>query len=339
MNKLITFGDSITDGAITSQLSERYANRLATVLNATLVNKGVSTYMAVDGSDALMSVSTTADDFATVMFGTNDQAKYGADPAKRGYFIDALRAYVVRLACVPKPITPAYGATFTGSWNNTFAYSSYGALSAGSKVSFTATGDALALGFLRQFGNSGVFSVTIDGVLKGEFSSGGDVRTILGKAFGVASLVFDGLGAGPHNVVIEAKVANSTTNVVFIHWFAELSSAKTKVVVGNIPYAIAYTYGGSADNVSAYNEAIADLVDSLHSCGLDVSLADVCSALLPADMADNVHPNSGGHLKTFNVFLQALGITETYSSVTCYVSDKGKFYIGEGEQRKEIMVI
>lgn len=336
MSILYCQGDSITAGAQATTAAERYTNRLAASLDATLVNKGVSTFMAIDGSDALMSVSLGPDDYATVMFGTNDQAKYDADPVKRSFFIDALRAYIVRMSCVPKAISPANGASFTGAWNNTFAYSCYGATATGAKVSFQANGDAIAIGFLRQYSNGGRFSVTIDGVPKGEFSIGGDVRTILGKAFGVASVVLSGLGAGSHTVVIEALAANATTNVVFIHWFAELSSSRTKVAVGNVPHALAYTYGGSHANVDAYNADILSLVSGLQALGVDVEYVDVCSVLLPSDMADNPHPNSSGHLKVANAFLAAFGVTKTYVPAEIVLGSDGKFYAKSGSVMVQI---
>lgn len=336
MTTLFTFGDSITAGAQATAASTRYANLLSSSLGMVLDNSGVSTAMVMDQYSALCSKAPSAGDSATVMFGTNDQAKYDVSADKRKYFIEGLAAYIVRMACMPKTASAASGVAFTGPWSNSgYALGCYGSNSPGAKASFTAHGDAVALGMFRQYNNSSTFSVKIDGVDKGVFSTNGDIRTILNSAWGPMCLIFSGLGAGSHSVEIEVVAGGGAANVVFFHWFCDLSTARNKVAVGNIPKAINYTYGGSAANVDAYNADISALVRRISAFGIDVRLADVCSVLTPSDMYDNVHPNDGGHGKIATVFQAALDepdtqpqqpVGVTFSPATIFAGSDGNFY-------------
>lgn len=340
MATLFAFGDSITAGAQSTSLAKRYANVLAADLGIILDNSGVSTAMVIDQYSALFSKMPLSGDRGIVAFGTNDQAKYDLDPAKREYFIDGLTAYILWVACQPRLAKPANSVSFTGAWSNAgLALGCYASSVPGAKATFTASGPAIALGMYRQFGNASTFRVRIDGADKGVFSTSGDVRTILGTAWGPMCLVFDGLGAGCHSVEIEVVTGGSAANIVYFHWFCSLSTARNRVAVGNIPKAVAYTYGGSASNVDAYNADIAALVARLAAAGVDVRLADVCSVLSPADMFDNVHPNDAGHAKWANVFKVALQETQvatppanmmTYTSASVYAGSDGNFYAKEG---------
>ena len=95
--KQIAFGDSITAGAGASVQANCYVNLLNNMLGIIIDNTGVSTAMAIDECSVLYARTTIAGDKSTVMFGTNDQAKYDIDVAKKGYFIDCLRAYATWL--------------------------------------------------------------------------------------------------------------------------------------------------------------------------------------------------------------------------------------------------
>lgn len=330
--KLFAFGDSITAYAGASSPQNAYISKLAASLSATLDNSGVSTAMAIDQGTALINKAPAVGDVSTVWFGTNDQAKYDTDPAKRIYFIDCIRAYAVRLATSPVSATPVNGVTFTGAWGTGYAYGVYGSTAAGSKATFSFSGDSVTLGFLRQYGNSGTFRVSIDGVGKGVFAIGGDVRTLLGSAFGPMALTFSGLGSGSHSVSIEVVTADAS-NVVFFHWFSAMVP-KCKVAITNIPHAVAYTYGGSDANVDAYNSDLSGLVSALASLGLDVSLVDVASILTDADFADNVHPNDQGHAKIAELIQYSLsGGAEIPPAIKLeatqvFKGSDGEFYIG-----------
>jgi lysophospholipase L1-like esterase len=298
------FGDSITAGAGASSPANSYIGKLNASLGITIDNAAVSTSMVMDQTPSLYARTISPGDKSIVMLGTNDQAKYDSDPSKRGYYIDGLRAFCARLGSVTTPINPST-AQLGGAWSNGYAFGCYATSAPGASAAFTVTGDTIILGMLRQYNNSATFSVMIDGVAKGTFSVGGDVRTILGAAYGAMDLAFPGLGAGSHMVEISVISANAA-NVVFLQWFSGCVPNGGQVVLGNIPHALAYTYGGSAANVDAYNSSILALSQEMAGYGLNVSLVDVCGALVPLDMHDNVHPADSGHSKIFNLFYTAL---------------------------------
>lgn len=337
---LFAFGDSITAFAGATSAAKAFISQLALALGLSLDNSGVSTAMCIDQGSAFMQKSPAAGDMTSIGFGTNDQAKYDLDPAKRGYFIDCLRSGAVRMASGVKNATPANNVTFTGSYGSGYAYGTYGLSSAGSKASFSVSGTSVALGFLRQYNNSGTFRVKIDGtqrcipdsagVDKCTFSIGGDVRTLLGASFGPMALQFSGLSAGTHSVELEVLSADAQ-NVVFFQWYSAMQP-KNKVVIYNIPHARAYTYGGSDANVDNYNADIASLVTSLSGAGLPVYLADVSSVMTNADFNDNVHPNDYGHTKWYEAGYNklytapAIPPAVTFSETKIYLGSDGLFY-------------
>lgn len=329
--KYFAFGDSITANAGASSSQKSYIGLLNADLGVIIDNGAVSTSMAMDQADAVYSRQPAQGDRCIVALGTNDQAKYDVDPAKRGYFIDALRAFGVWLGTEVKIANPASGVIFSGSWTNTgLAWGTYGAVGAGATARFNVDGDSVSIGSIRQYSNPSQFIVRIDGVDKGLFSIGGDVRSILGKPFGPMCLAFSGLGAGSHVVELTA-ISASPSNPVYFHWFSE-NQPKAKVVLGNVPHALAYTYGGSAQNVDAYNIAIASLVSELQGYGIDASLVDECAALSPIDMADNVHPNDYGHMKLRNEYFKALtGSTPPLALVDAkiFLGSDGRLYAGQ----------
>ncbi|MFL9881300.1 SGNH/GDSL hydrolase family protein [Herbaspirillum rhizosphaerae] len=332
-----SFGDSITAGAGASSFSNSYIGRLQSDLSITIDDAAVSSSMVMDQADALYSRSFGVGDKTLIMFGTNDQAKYDLDIDKRRYFIDGLRAFSFwsSTVCTLAPAMSYSGAVATSG----LAWGSYGLSAPGAKAAFTSVGDVAALGSIRQYGNSSQFKVTIDGIVKGTFNTGGDVRTILGRSYGPMCLAFSGLGAGNHIVEVEAISAN-TTNPVFIHW-ASSGVCNGSAFIANIPHAVAYTYGGSSTNVDNYNAAILALINELISYGISVRLAGVVAALNPSDMFDNVHPNDSGHIKIRGIFYTLITgnappviLFETKT----YIGSDGLFYIGAAGSVKKIDV-
>lgn len=327
--KYISFGDSITAHAGASPASNSYINLLNVDFGQAFENTGVSTAMAIDCTSALFSKNTASGDKSVIMFGTNDQAKYDVDVTKRGYFIDAIRGYAVWLCANSVLATPANGVTFTGTWSNGYALGTYGSSAANSKATFTVSGSNICLGVFRQYNNTSTFNIKIDGVDKGNFSSGGDVRTLLGASYGINGLMFTGLSAGTHSVELTVLSANAS-NVVFFKFYSGLLP-KAKASIVNIPHAVNYTYGGSNANVDNYNIAIAALVAELAGYGLDVSIADVSSQLTPSHMADNVHPNNAGHLKIRGVIYTSLtgnAPPPLFTETKIYLGTDGNLYGG-----------
>jgi lysophospholipase L1-like esterase len=325
------FGDSITAGTGASLQANCYVNRLNTDFSLTTVNGGVSTNMVMDQAPKVYGVNTVAGDVSTSMLGTNDQAQYAAQgSAGLAYYIDGLRALSVWLASECSLATPANGVSFSGAWGTGYAYSMHGASAAGATAAFTTTGDVFILGTLRQVGNASTFTVTVDGVLKGSYATAGAVTTLLGVAYGPYGIAITGLGAGSHAVAINVTHADAS-NPVYFHWYSSCAP-KSKVVLGNTPHALAYTFGGSNANVDAYNTALAALAAELSGYGLDVSVIDSCSQLNPGDMYDNVHPNDYGHMKIRTLFYKAItgnAAPVIYIQTAIYLGSDGNLYGGE----------
>lgn len=312
MSKLFAFGDSITVGAGASSNSLGYAYVLAGKLGATLKNLGQSSAQAIDKCPALMANQPEAGDSSLVFFGTNEQHYCFTDPAtdatadaknalQRQYYRECMRAYGVRLAASPKAILPATGAVFSGALvTSGLVYGSYGMAAAGSKVSFAASGDKIALGFLRQRNNTSTFQVKIDGTVVGEYASGGDIRTEInsgaGTQHGLMAFVYSGLGAGSHAVEIIATSAASTGGkLVFPLFSVELDQPNKKVLFVNLPLGKCYTNGGNDANTDAYNAEISALVAELRGYGIDARIVDIRSRFTIDNMYDCHHPNTYGH--------------------------------------------
>lgn len=335
MPSLVVFGDSIPTAAGASSPSKGLMQLFASRHGLTLINKAVSTAMALDETTQLMNTVMQPADKAAVMFGTNDEAKYDLDLVKRGYFINTLTSYVARLACGSKDATDANGVTFEGPWQN-YEYGLPAGKAPGAKATFSFTGKALAIGTLRQYGNTGTFRVIIDGIdqtVNGQaLTVGGDVRTLLGTPHGTSCFVFDNLGEGQHTVMFEVLTADPS-NVVYFHWFSDLIP-RNQVAVVNIPHAVNYTYGGSDANVDAYNADIAAMVAKMANIGLSVKVADISSKLVKSDMSDNVHPGDTGHAKGADSLDEAFDLVPTsptqpgvtYAETKIYAGSDGNCY-------------
>ncbi|MGR6465398.1 hypothetical protein [Rhizobium sp. PAMB 3182] len=365
MTRLLAFGDSITTGTgATNRTTKGYAYLLASQLGATLSMLGQSSAQAVDKCPTLMANQPSVGDYSTVFFGTNEQHYCYTDPAtdpdadaknalQRQYFRDCMRAYGVRLVASPKAILPANGAIFSGSvLTSGLVYGSYGLSATGAKVVFSATGDKIALGFLRQRNNTSAFSVKIDDVLKGNYASGGDVRTELNSGAGtqhaLMSFVYSGLGAGVHSIEITATHAAGAGHLVFPIFSVELDDADKQVAFINVPLGACYTNGGNDANTDAYNAEIAGLVSELQGYGLDARLIDVRSVFSLSDMYDCHHPNDAGHQliadTAYAVMTGDPGTPvdppvdpePTYEPVSVVKGSDGKFYVYDGLNYTEI---
>lgn len=344
MTNYRALGDSITAGTGASDAVHSYIGLLNTNLPTTFNNKGVSTRMALDASTDLYSLSPApaAGDVSIIMFGVNDEAQYATDATKRGYYIDAVRAMAVYLAAQTTDINTT-NATFTGSGWGTAAFGSYASQNAGDTVTFHTTGKSFVIGGLCQYPNAATFSVTVDGVNKGTFSTGAaDPTTILGLHYGVMALGFSGLGNGSHTVV--CTIVNGGSNGgAYFDWFSS-NVPQAKVIINNIPHQNAFVgalANGSNANVDTYNSALAALGVELQGYGLDVTVANICAALTSADVApDNTHPNDGGHNKIYVADYTLItgsapvtgggtggGTGITYGTTAIYLGSDGNFYV------------
>lgn len=328
---VITFGDSITAGVGASTPSKKWAQLFASSLGAQLINNAVSGGMVPDQAAYVYASNISSNDFATLMLGTNDERIYGENNAKRQLFQSGLAALAAFIAS--SPIKAIHAGVYSGAWENTYAYEiGKNSYTQGSRCTFSVSGATVLIGYIRQVANYGQFTVKIDGVNQGTFSSNGDgMNTHLGATYGPALLRFAGLTAGDHSVEIEVVSPTSTGNRVYIDWWSGCMP-RTTLKLANIPYALAYGSGGSKANVDAYNQSIVQVASDLASYGLSVELIDVNSVLLPTDMFDDYHPNDSGHQKICDAFKGAPPAI-TFTSAQLMLGSDGNMYyrIADGD--------
>lgn len=257
--------------------------------------------MVWDQESAFYEQQFSTGDETFVALGANDQALNGLDASKRKLFIEGMLAYCILSSSKTKLATPENGVSFSGSWSNNFAYGTYGSNSVGSTARFKTEGQNLCIGVIKQLGNKSTFRVIVDGVERGNYSTGCDMTTGFGKTFGPSAILFKGLGEGEHTIEVQVS-STSGGSAIYFRFFSDCEP-RSKCIVGSVPSAYSYVGGGSQSNVDAYNHDLAGMVDSLYSIGLDVSFSDYSRIISKDYYYDNVHPNNSGHLVIFNSIL------------------------------------
>ncbi len=344
---IILFGDSNTS-VHGVPVALGYPTLLADALSTTKTVVGGSGHMAADQSWRLYPVVASDENIYTIMLGTNDAQHYGTNATKRQAFINFMRAIMVWCTS-PSKVIARSGPTVTGAWSNT-PVNSIGLMTTTPNSTLTAnvSGSTVYVGYILQnlAASEGIFEVRVDGVLKATVATNGTAigNTLIGQPYAPACLRISGLTDEPH--VVQIKSLDS--RAVFIEWIAGSSQPSSpKVYVGNVikRSASAYGNGNSDANVQAYNTAIAALIAELASDGKDISAVDTYSAIVPAThlQADGIHLNTSGHVAIKDAFLSVIDVGEppehTFSPIQCYVRDDGKFYVGEGDSRREIVVV
>lgn len=306
------FGDSITAGQ--SAASGRgYVNQLAQALGVPVQNNGVSGHCAADQAAAIYATSIATGDVSTFMIGTNDQMKYGTDPAKRAAFKSALLAELAWLAMPNKTTARNAAVTYTGSWADTPGSIGRWSYTNGDTASFSITGDTVFLGFLVHDTQYSTADIYVDGVKKTTFNGhapGVATKVTPPTLYAPALVILTGLGAGTHTVQIVITSASGSPNKLFFDWFAT-PNAGAKVIMASLHRLTASgysTYGGSEENVLDYMSATHEAVEMLAAYGLDIEFIDNIGTLMPANdlVSDGVHPNSVGHYKIAQKFLPAM---------------------------------
>lgn len=334
---LITFGDSLTVGSGVSA-SDCYANKLAASMAIGRTNHAVSGAQAADQSFAATGFNPSSSNLHTVLIGANDVRLYG--PAKLAMYERFLRNLVLDLALPSRINATASSVTYTGAWSNTQVNSiGKNTTQQGAKATAQVSGTSVYVSFIIQDHASagGVVSVRIDGATVGTIDSASQgMATQNGLAYAPAAVRFGGLSAGPHTVELEVT---SSGKIFYLEFVAgNDQTTRPSVYVGNVLRQNYAGYGTDA-NVAAYNAAIASLVAALGSDGLQVALVDASALLSPStDLIDGIHPNVTGHQKIHDAFLTAIqgAPTLTYSQVPVYRRSDGRFFAGDGAERREL---
>jgi lysophospholipase L1-like esterase len=325
------FADSFGDNSGASSPAYGYGSLLAAKLGS-LLNYSHGGDMWADQADEVLAAAVAAGDVSIIELGCNDQKWYLTDAAKRAYFRKGVQHHAAWLGLGNKIKARSNIANETGTWEDTTLYGvGRCARTAGATSSFTVSGTSVYLSYLISngpYGPQGAFTVKIDGVVVGSYTTRADPAplTYNGAATGPQLLRFSGLTPGQHVVQVVVTQADR----VYIQWAAgNEQSAKPKVFVCNVTRSGTYQWGGSDANVAAYNADIAAMVGELQSDGLDVALVDICSLISPqSDLAgDSLHPNDAGHRKISDaLFTAIIPSAYTYTDATVKIRSDGKVF-------------
>lgn len=308
MSRNIFFGDSVTSGGLSGQSTGEFGAGYPFIFSSfrgeECVDKAIAgstsanlIYTAGQLSLALYGTVPQVDDRFFIMIGTNDRIQRGFGAGALALFKAALLAEVYWLAS-NKVVARDAAWTFTGTWANDWPGLTVGKYSAtvGSKASVAFDGDVLAFGYVLMVAG-GSFSVTVDGVSKGTFSSVAPANPSVppfNQGASPALLRIAGCGSGVH--VAEFTVVSAATILLDWVW---TGANDLPVHLLTIPRCDPANYPSSDAGVAAYNATIADVAALAVADGLNVSVIDVSSRIDPlsADlMGDGVHPSNRGHL-------------------------------------------
>lgn len=312
--KVCAFGDSIM---LTT------AGLVADAYGYTINNYCGSGETCPDQSPGVFAQTPAAGDVNIYWLGTNDKIKNAADiTARLNDFSACHLSHLLHLAIKDSGRVKATAMTAAGTWSN-LANSTYASgrssTTNGSTLTGTVSGTTVALcGYWNGALTGGTFTVTIDGVNKGTFNcfpsytaaALGNIRN-----YGSWSLLFTGLSAGSHSVVITVSSATGSNNQVFINWIAGLSAGSVVttdplVVVANthdFTAAENTTRGTTTALNTKYKNAIAANVTTCRGYGLNVVLVDMDAVLGDSDLADGMHPTHAGYLKARDAYVTGIG--------------------------------
>jgi lysophospholipase L1-like esterase len=320
------FGDSITVGQGASDADHSYIGLLAAAKNWVITSAAVSGSMAADQADAIHAAAVAVDSISTYMIGTNDEKLYNT-PALLADFQSILLAELAWLA-IPDSAkilgTDTGRVTYGGTWTDipVWGLGKYASV-AGDSATFEFYGSNLIISCLayasdRTDTNLGTFTVTIDGVLRGTYSSAfqGVIDTIVGaRDYAPFAIVVPDLAEAQHTVVLEL----TNSEHVYFNWAAPTRGAQADsgpyVYVSNVIRQSAAGYiahDGSEADVTKFNTVIRAAASLLASLGLNVALVDSVNRLDPTAHldADGIHPNDAGHAAIAEAFRLAMNAVE-----------------------------
>lgn len=310
------FGDSIAYGDFSSPTTHAYVSLLGDALNQSITNHGTVGDEVPDMTAKVYGVTAGVGDVHTVEI-TNDAHIYCPSPCSspasstlQGYYRIGLEALTTYLATPAKHTARDGSVTYSGScWGNTAVYGiGRNSNCNGDSASFSVSGNVIYAGVIQQDGAPGQCTFAVDGVTQAVFNTQttGLGPTTNGVTYGAAlvRMVVGGSVSASHSVTVTVTSPTAAANRCYLDWYAGnyQPSGLSKVYVANIPYAQAYSVGGSNANTDAFNGQITSLVSELAGDGLAVAKVDVNAALNPAtDMDGGYHPVRG-HPKMFVKF-------------------------------------
>lgn len=315
------YGDSITAGYDASVPANAYVNLLGSALGLTTTNHGVSGSEAIDQEPAIyaQNVSATGSQLFTYMIGMNDGTFLGsAGLTNYSLMHEAELAWLAIPASNKTVGQNTTNITYAGTWAATSAYwggtMSMQSSTNGSTATYTDFGPTLYLAYGIDQNSTGTFSVTVDGVLYGNYVATGIGQTLvsnLGASHGSALLRMTGLSNTTHTVVLTVTSATSSSATVWFDWYARPGGANffggPQVIAGGV------TRRSTTDNVQIYTTQAIQDVSRLASDGLNIAYADTPDYINTATdiISDGTHPNDTGEVHIFNAFWAAINTAST----------------------------
>lgn len=313
-------GDSLSVGSGNGTTGVGLGALLTSALGWASNNTARGGNAVADQNTSAYLFSPVQGDIYTYWLGANDKILGGNDANREAFTQGAHLALLLHLATKEGTNkVRAQSASVTGTWTNlTASVDPKGRTSStnGSTLTATVSGTSVGLVGFWQQSSTGQFSVTIDGVNKGTFSTqpaGNVIVTNTGMTYGPFGLVFSGLSNASHTVVI--TVTSATGGTVFISFVAgygsTVNTADPHVVVANTHDFTAAgntAQGTSTAQNTRYKTIIANNVSTAQGLGLNVTLVDADAILADADLGpDGLHCNSGGYIKMRDAFITAIG--------------------------------
>ncbi|MCK1684234.1 hypothetical protein IVA87_33825 [Bradyrhizobium sp. 147] len=306
--------------AIGDSLMMETAAQLADYYGWTINDFADGGYSCADEGPATFAQTPAPGDICVMWLGTNDKNLSLDSSTREADSKSAHLANVLHMAIKDTGKVHAQSMTAGGTWSNlTNVVDARGRTSTtnGSTLTGSVSGTTVALtGYWNQ-SQAGQFSVTIDGVNKGTFNCYPSSGVVPGKfGYGPFALLFTGLSAGSHTVVVTVVSATGASNGVYVCWIAGLTAGSVVtsdplVVVGNTHD---YTAAGNAAQGTStarntrFKTMIADNVMTARSYGLNVVLVDLDAVLGDADLGpDGLHPVHTGYIKVRDAFVSAIG--------------------------------
>lgn len=317
------FGDSIgaATGATSTGVGNRdftngYAYRLQPVIGGPYRNFSRSGDQTADQSWLTIMASTNplgsgVDPLAIHELGTNDVTRYASDANRQNI---TKRVVLNSLAWLAIPATNkrlGQAATLTGFIADDTLQKGLGVTSSttGNTASFAITtlaaNSAVYIGYRITDGNTGTFTVSVDGVPQTDPYSGsttwvcaGDASTLISTQNGTVNAVAGArlaiATAGAHTVVV---TVTSSGQPVTVYWVGAVPTAST---LNPTVVAVSPNHQNNANDAlsGTYAGFISTAVSTLAADGLNVIYADTRTALGTAYgtyYTDAIHPNNAGH--------------------------------------------
>ncbi|MFZ2199112.1 MAG: SGNH/GDSL hydrolase family protein [Thermodesulfovibrionales bacterium] len=219
------FGDSITAGFGASDNAHSYANIVASSKNWTFTNQAISGSETAGIAYKIFGTPVTSGNISFYLPGYNDMRHHGATEQAMDEYEKKVMNFASWLTTTNKFLgQDTTNISYTGTWNNVTIYSGVTNLTRYSNTQnntaqATVNGKTIFIGYTAlTTGSGGSFSVMVDGMAYGNFTSYGALDDFWGLGYAPFVIRISDLSDGPHSVLITVTSETDTSNKVYIDW-------------------------------------------------------------------------------------------------------------------------